>query len=169
MAHGTTARAGAARHQVEVTLREHERHGPATGRPRKVPDTTAVRAAAQAAASAAAQCRRHLLAVLATNGEVSLEYFAGLPSQAAAVLLNAIEIALGQYRPSRGSGQAVIDDAGLQVTVRPGLPRTTVTVELAEGRLTGPDLRVSVVPADKSPDVPRQATPDTAESTWSIA
>jgi uncharacterized protein (TIGR02677 family) len=169
VAHGTAAQAGAARHQVEVTLREHERHGPATGRPRKVPDTTAERAAAHVAARAAAQRRRHLLAVLATDGEVSLEYFAGLPSQAAAVLLNAIEIALSQYRPSRGSGQAVIDDAGLQVTVRPGRPRTTVTVELAEGRLTGPDLRVSVTPAGQSPAVSRQAAPDTPEPTWSVA
>ncbi|MFF9143910.1 DUF2397 family protein [Streptomyces sp. NPDC014861] len=169
VAHGTAAEAGVARHHVEVTLREHERHGPVTGRPRKVPDTTAERAAAHAEARAAAQHRRHLLAVLATDGEVGLEHFAGLPSQAASVLLNAIEIALSQYQPGRGSGQAVIDDAGLQVTVRPGRPRTTVTVELAEGRLTGPDLRVSVAAIGQTPALPRQAAGNTAGSTWSVA
>jgi uncharacterized protein (TIGR02677 family) len=39
VAHGTPTRAGGSRYQVEVTLREHERHGTSTGRPRKVPDT----------------------------------------------------------------------------------------------------------------------------------
>lgn len=168
VAHGTAARAGAGRHQVEVTLREHERHGPSAGRPRKVPDTTVSRAAAQAEAQAVARRRRHLTGLLATEGEVGLEHFAGLPSDAAVVLLNAVEVALSQYDSESGRGRAEVDDAGLQVTVRPGCPQTTVTVLLAEGRLSGPDLRISVTPLGQS-TVVHSPLVTRAEQTWSVA
>ncbi|QIK04716.1 DUF2397 family protein [Streptomyces sp. ID38640] len=167
VAHGTPARAGAARHHVEVTLREHERHGPSTGRPRKVPDTAADRAAALARAQADALRRRRLLTLLVTDGEVGLQHFAGLPWEAATVLMQAVEVALSQYDPAGGVGRASVDDADLEVTVRPGQPRTTVTIELAEGRLTGPDLRVSVTPSGAAPATGSAAAePD---ESWSVA
>lgn len=169
VAHGTAARAGTSRHQVEVTLREHERHGPSTGRPRKVPDTTADRAAAHAQAQATAQRRRHFARLLVTDKEVGLEYFAGLASDAALVLLNAIEVALAQYSPEAGCGQADVDEAGLQVTVWPGRPHTTVTVELAEGRLSGPDLRVSVTPLGQNTAAAAPPASRATEQTWSVA
>ncbi|MFJ7593023.1 DUF2397 family protein [Streptomyces sp. NPDC097617] len=169
VAHGTQAQAGASRHVVEVTLREHERHGPTTGRPRKVPDTTAGRTAAHAQAQEAARRRRHMTGLLATGGEVGLDHFAGLPSDAAAVLLKAVEVALSHYHPAKGYGQADIDDAGLQVTVRPGQPHTTITVELAEGRLSGPDLRVSVAPLGQSPTAQTQSAAHTAQESWRVA
>ncbi|MFI6611914.1 DUF2397 family protein [Streptomyces sp. NPDC050149] len=169
IAHGTEARAGASRHIVEVTLREHERHGPTTGRPRKVADTTTARNAAHVQAQEAAQRRRHLMSLLATGGEVGLDHFAGLPSDAVAILLNAVEVALSHYHPKKGYGQADIDDAGLQVTVRPGRPHTTVTVELAEGRLSGPDLRVSVAPLGQSAAARTQSAAPVAQEVWKVA
>lgn len=106
--------------------------------------------------------------LLATDGEVGLEHFAGLPSDAAIVLLNAVEVALSQYDPKSGRGRAEVDDAGLQVTVRPERPQTTVTVALAEGRLSGPGLRISVTPLGQSTGVhgPPAAR---GERTWSVA
>ncbi|MFE4674263.1 DUF2397 family protein [Streptomyces sp. NPDC056723] len=167
VAHGTVAAAAAARHQVEVTLREHERHGPSTGRPRKVPDTSADRTAAHAQAQAAALRRRHLAALLSTDGEVGLDYLAQLPWEAAVLLLNAIEVALSHYRPTDGVGRAAIDEAGLEVSVRPGRPDATITVELAEGRLSGPDLRLSVTPQEQQPSLSTQ--PPAGEQQWSVA
>ncbi|WP_329347168.1 DUF2397 domain-containing protein [Streptomyces sp. NBC_01261] len=169
VAHGTPARAGASRYQVEVTLREHERHGASTGRPRKVPDTTADRAAAHADAQAAAQRRRRLAALLATDGEVGLDYLARLPFDAALILLNAIEVALSQYRPEDGSGCATVDEAGLEVIVRPGESHATVTVHLAEGRLSGPDLRLTVTAQSITPAVPRAAPAQAADPDRSVA
>ncbi len=169
VAHGTPARAGASRYQVEVTLREHERHGTSTGRPRKVPDTTAVRAAAYADAQAAAERRRHLAALLATDGEVGLDYLARLPFDAALILLNAIEVALSQYRPEDGSGCAAVDEAGLEVIVRPGESHANVTVHLAEGHLSGPDLRLTVTAQSTTPATRRAAPAQAADPDRSVA
>ncbi|MCM8555419.1 DUF2397 family protein [Streptomyces sp. STCH 565 A] len=169
VAHGTPARSGTGRHQVEVTLREHERHGRTTGRPRKVPDTTADRAAAHAEAHAAAQRRRYLAALLATDGEVGLDHLGQLPFEAALVLLNAIEVALSQYHPQDGIGRATIDEAGLEVTVRPGRSGRTVTVELGEGRLSGPDMRLLVTSRDHASSMPSPAAQPAARPNGSAA
>ncbi|GGP78821.1 hypothetical protein GCM10010287_36630 [Streptomyces variabilis] len=168
VAHGTPAHSGTGRHQVEVTLREHERHGRTSGRPRKVPDTSAERAAAHAQAQALAQRRRYLAGLLATDGEVGLEYLGQLPFEAALILLNAVEVALSQYHPQDGLGRATVDEAGLEVTVRPGRPHITVTVELAEGRLSGPELWLSVTPQGHTSSVNR-AVPRAAGQNWSVA
>ncbi|MGV9380027.1 DUF2397 family protein [Nonomuraea sp. NPDC003707] len=145
VAHGTSAIAGSSPCQVEVTLREHERQGRPSGRPRKVPDTSMERAAAVAEASVEAARRRRLAARLITNGEVGLDHFAGLDSETAVVLFRAIETALAQFDPKSGCGIAPADSANVLVEVRPGVLGRTVTVDLAEGRLTGPDLRVRVI------------------------
>lgn len=159
VAHGTLAAAGVSRHQVEVTLREHERQGPTSGRPRKVPDTSADRAAALAEAKAEAERRRRFAALLATKGEVGLEHFRGLELEAAAILLQAIEVALGQMDPDTGCGQGQADGASVLVRVRPGDPDRIVSVALAEGVLTGPDLRIQVTPTENV----------TGQRTWSVA
>ncbi|MFE0154695.1 DUF2397 family protein [Nonomuraea sp. NPDC059007] len=148
VAHGTAAAAGDSPYRVEVTLREHERQGRASGRPRKVADTSAARAAAVTEAAAEATRRRRLAAFLVTDGEVGLDHFAGLESETAAVLLRAIEIALAQFNPREGRGVVPVDGANVLVEVRPGVAGRTVTIELAEGRLTGPDLRVRVTSID---------------------
>jgi uncharacterized protein (TIGR02677 family) len=148
VAHGTAASAGTGRHQVEVTLREHERQGRASGRPRKVPDTSAQRIAAAEAAAAEARRRRRLADLLVTEGEVGLDHFTGLESEPAEVLFRAIETALASFDPVTGCGVAHADGANVLVEVRPGIAGRTISVELADGRLTGPDLRVSVITAD---------------------
>ncbi|WP_432092120.1 DUF2397 family protein [Streptomyces sp. NRRL F-5630] len=163
VAHGTLARAGSAPHPIDVTLREHERHGRPSGRARKVPDTSADRAAAHAQAQAAALRRRRLAALLTTDGEVGLDYLAQLPWEAAVLLLNAAEVALARYRTRSGVGRAAIDEAGLQVSVRLGRPDTTVTVDLAEGRLTAPDVRLSVTPQEQQSSRPAPVTAKAAE------
>lgn len=167
VAHGTAAAAGTGRHQVEVTLREHERHGPSSGRPRKVPDTAADRQAALAEAAAEAARRRRFAALLVTDAEVGLEHFAGLPTDAAVILVCAIEVAYAQADPSTGRGQAEADGAGVVVHVRRGSdPDRTVTVALAEGRLTGPDLRVRVTATDHAA---ASDPPERVPKTWSVA
>lgn len=152
VAHGTLAVAGPWRRQVEVTLREHERQGRASGRPRKAPDTTSDRVAALAEAAAEAARRRRFAALLATDGEVALDHFTGLESEAATILFRAIEVALGQFDLGTGRGRAHADGAAVWVEVRPGVSGRTVSVPLAEGRLTGPDVRVRITPTEAVAD-----------------
>ncbi|MEJ2852403.1 MULTISPECIES: DUF2397 family protein [unclassified Saccharothrix] len=147
VAHGTLAASGETKHRVEVTLREHERHGPPSGRPRKLADTSRERAAAAARAAEEAAQRRHLTAVLATEDEVSLDHFTGYASAAVVVLLRAVEVALAQLDPHTGTGQAYADGASARVVVRVGTPGRTVRVRLVDGVLAAPDVRVRVIPS----------------------
>lgn len=146
VAHGTTAAAGTTRYTVEVTLREHERQGRTAGRPRKLAETEAARAAALENAYADANRRRQLSALLRTDGEVDLTHFAHLPADATAILFRAIEVAVGQIDPATGRGRAYADGAPVIVDVQYGPGRHAVSIPLAEGRLTGPQLRVRVTP-----------------------
>jgi hypothetical protein len=163
VAHGSTAAAGTWRQQVEVTLREHERHGPPGGRPQKVPDTRADRSAALAEAAAEAGKHRRLAALLVTGGWVGLEHFARLETTAAVILLQAIESALAQLDQAAGCGQAYADGSSVLVEVRPGVKGRIARVELAEGRLTAPDLRIRVSLAQVIP------TEGTRDQSWSVA
>jgi Protein of unknown function (DUF2397) len=151
VAHGSTAEAGGCRHQVEVTLREHERHGPPGGRPRKVPDTRADREAALAEAAAEAARNRRYAAMLVTDGEVGLEHFSGLQTAPAVILFQAIESALAQFDVANGFGLARAEGASVMVEVRGGARGRSVRVDLAEGELTGPDLRIRVMPTEDLP------------------
>lgn len=104
--------------------------------------------------------------MLVTDTEVGLEHFAGLPIDAAVILFRAIEVAYAQTAPATGRGQAEADGAGVVVHVRRGDPKQTVTVALAEGRLTGPDLRVRVTATDHAA---ASDPPDCVPKTWSVA
>ncbi|WP_051407238.1 DUF2397 family protein [Nocardia sp. CNY236] len=145
--HATTAAAGAAPFTVELTLREHERHGPVGGRPRKVADATAHRARALAGAKAQARHRQRCAEALVTPGEVGVGYFAGLEGEAAAVLFDAIQLALDMIDPSTGTGQCEAYEAGVLIAVRMVDRHRKVLVKLEEGDLIAPDIRVTVVPA----------------------
>jgi hypothetical protein len=147
VAHGTPAAAGTTRHVVDVTLREHERQGRTSGRPRKLADLNKARASALQAAQGDAHRREELSALLRTNGEVDLNHFAHLPADAANILFRAIEVALSQIDPETGVGRASADGAPVIVEVRWTRARSSVSVPLAEGRLTGPDLLVRVTRA----------------------
>ncbi|MFI6517336.1 DUF2397 family protein [Spirillospora sp. NPDC050679] len=144
VAHGTEAAASAHPRRIEVTLREHERQGRASGRPRKVPDTTAERDAALAQAKAEAERRRRLTALLVTPGEVSLDHFDGLDAEAADALFRAVETALAQINSTTGTGTGRVDGANVLVEVRHGDARL-VRAALAEGALTTRDLRIRVM------------------------
>lgn len=144
ISHGQPAANGRTRFQVEVTLREHERVGPRGGRPHKVPDAAQERAAALAAAQDELLRRRRNTEILVTDGEVSLDHYAGLESDAAAILLRAIEVAWSAYDPVLGYGEAQAEGATAVVRVHPGAPGARVRVRLAEGVLEGPDIRISV-------------------------
>jgi uncharacterized protein (TIGR02677 family) len=158
LAPATHAADGARQHTVEVTLREQERHGPASGPPRKLADTTQAREAAIAAAAEQAAARRRYSAALVTSGEVRLDHFTGLEPEPATVLLEAIEVAVDQFDPRTGSGVGYLDAAGLIVTVRPGSRGQTVRVRLADGYLTGPDLLITIAAAsDHDPELIREA------------
>ncbi|GAA4259709.1 hypothetical protein GCM10022255_085360 [Dactylosporangium darangshiense] len=150
VSYASVAAAGRTRHHVEVTLREHERSGQQSGRPRKVPDTSEARATAMAEAAAAAARRRRFATLLRTDGEVTLAHFNGLDSAAAAILFAAIEVALEHFDAAAGFGHAQAEGADVVVRVRLGEPGVRVTVALAEGKLTGPDLRVTVTPTGQA-------------------
>lgn len=148
VAFATAADAGISRHQVEVVLREHERSGPAGGRPRKVPDAGEARTAALQRAAAESAARRRFTALLLTDGEVRMTHFSGLETPALAILLSAVETALHTTDPVTGYGEAQAEGASVVVRVRVTRPGATVAVRFAEGVLWAPDLLVSVSPAD---------------------
>ncbi|GIF23416.1 uncharacterized protein (TIGR02677 family) [Actinoplanes tereljensis] len=148
VAHSATAAAGVSRHQVEVVLREHERVGRVSGRPRKVPDSAGARAAALAKAAAAAADRRRFAALLATGGEVPLSHFAGLETPALVILLGAIEVARNATDATTGYGEAQAEGANVVVRVRLGRPDVHVPVRFAEGVLVAPELFVLVTATD---------------------
>ena len=148
VAFATAADAGVSRHQVEVVLREHERSGPAGGRPRRVPDAGEARTAALQRAAAETAARRRFTALLLTDGEVRMTNFSGLETPALAILLGAVETALHTTDPLTGYGEAQAEGASVVVRVRITRPGATVAVRFAEGVLWAPDLLVSVGPAD---------------------
>ncbi|WP_218005902.1 DUF2397 family protein [Actinomadura hibisca] len=149
VAHGTEAATSPNPRRIEVTLREHERQGRISGRPRKVPDTTAERDAALAQARAEAERRRRLTALLVTPGEVSLDHFNGLDAEAADALFRAVETALAQINSTTEAGTGRVDGANVLVEVRYGDTRLT-RAALAEGGLTTRDLRICVMSAESA-------------------
>ncbi len=144
VSHGTPADVGVTARTEAVTLREHERPGRTSGPPRKVPQLADQRAGAVAAAVADAQRRQRLAALLVTPGEVGLEYLAGVPGDAVMLLLAAIEVAVSRVDDVGGAYRAPIDGTSLTVEVRAGVAGRRVSVRLAEGVLSGPDLRIRV-------------------------
>lgn len=142
-----TAAAGGVPFTVELTLREHERHGPVGGRPQKVPDVTAERQRALTDARRRAEAQRRCAQALVTPGEVALDHFAGLDGETSAMLFDAVQQAVDALDPATGIGQVEADDAGVLVTVRIADLTRRVLVPLAEGELSAPDLRVTIVAA----------------------
>lgn len=167
--YATSAAAGPVQFTVELTLREHERHGPIGGRPRKVADATAERLQALVDARAQAEYRHRCAEALLTPGEVGLEHFAGLDGETAAVLFDALQLALDMIEPTTGIGQVEADEAGVLITVRVVNRHEQVIVPLAEGNLRGPHLRVTVVPAGTVLPETEPRTPSAAARTRSIA
>ena len=151
IAYATTVAGGISRHRVDVILREHERQGRASGRPRKMPDAAPDRAAALAEAAASAARRRQFAAQLITGGEVSLRHYTGLTGEALVILLAAVEVALEHIDSATGVGEAQAEGANVLVRARIGDPAARITVSFAEGSLTGPDVRVTVSGADSAP------------------
>ena len=127
---------------VQVTLRRTETGRHARGRPRKIPDVTADREAAEAETVAEIERMRRLSAGLVTPGVVSLDYFAGLDAEHTAALVSLLEEALDAFDPVTSTGIASSSVCQLQLWA--GEPGHVVTVQLAEGRLTAPDVRVRV-------------------------
>ncbi len=127
---------------VQVTLRRTETGRHAAGRPRKIPDVTADREAAEAATIAEIERMRMLSVGLATPGIVSLDHFTGLDAEHTTVLVGLLEEALDAFDPATGTGIAASPLCQLQLW--PGEPDLVVTVRLTEGTLTAPDLRVLV-------------------------
>ncbi|MET8091522.1 DUF2397 family protein [Micromonospora sp. NPDC005220] len=148
VAHATLAAGGTSRHQVDVILREHERAGRSSGRPRKVPDAGAARAAALEKAAATAANRRRFSALLATDGEVPLSYFTGLETAALVILLGAIEVARNTIDVATGYGEVHAEGASVVVRVRLGRPETHLPIRFAEGTLVAPELLITVTPTE---------------------
>ncbi|WP_239309890.1 MULTISPECIES: DUF2397 family protein [unclassified Frankia] len=158
IAHAATAAGGASRHQVDVVLREHERVGRASGRPRKVPDAGAARAAALEKAAATAANRRRFTTLLATDGEVSMSHFAGLETPALVILLGAVEAARNMINSATGYGEAHAEGASVIVRVRLGRPGTHLPVCFPEGILVAPDLLITVTPSEAAQRRPPAVT-----------
>jgi len=167
--HSTTAAAGPVQFTVELTLREHERHGPQGGRPRKVADVTAERQQALAEAQAQAEHRQRCAETLLTPGEVGLEHFAGLDAETAAVLFDALQLALDMIEPTTGIGQVEADEAGMLISVRVVDRHEQVVVQLEEGELRGPRLLLTVVPSGTALPDAEQQTPSETDRKRSVA
>lgn len=167
--YATTAAAAPVPFTVELTLREHERHGPAGGRPRKVADATAERQEALDEARAQADYRHRCAQALLTPGEVGLDHFTGLDGETAAVLFDALQLALDMIDPATGIGQVDADEAGVLITVRIVDCADHVVVQLEEGRLRGPDLRLTVVAAGSAQSGAEARTMSAAARSRSVA
>jgi len=131
-----------------VILREHERAGRASGRPRKVPDAGAARAAALEKAAVTAANRRRFTALLATDGEVPMSHFAGLETPALVILLGAVEVARSSIDAATGYGEAYAEGASVIVRIRLGRPGIYLPVRVPEGTLVAPDLLITVTPSE---------------------
>jgi len=132
---------------VQVTLRRTETGRHAGGRPRKIPDVTADREAAEAETIAEIERLRKVSAGLVTPGVVPLDHFAGLDPEHTAALVSLLEEALDAFDPVGGTGIAASSVCQLELWA--GEPGRIVTVRLAEGRLTAPDLRVRISLPDR--------------------
>lgn len=161
VAHGTEAAGRPDRHRVEVTLREHERQGRTSGRPRAVPDTVADRKAALAKAMAAAERNRRLAELLVTSGEVELSYFAGMGAEAVEALLRAVETALMRLDPVTRTGAGHVDGANVLVEIRCIDHGPTARADFAEGALSfwGRDLRLRVTSLEPGASPPIKNMP----------
>jgi uncharacterized protein (TIGR02677 family) len=127
---------------ISLSLQPRDRVSRTAGRERKIPDMSADREAAEAEAAAEMARIGRLAANLATPGAVSLEHFTGLDAEHTALLVKLLEAALDAFDTSKGLGVAVT--MGCQLRLRPGQPGKIATVELSEGTLTAPDMRVEV-------------------------
>ncbi|MFE2722837.1 DUF2397 family protein [Kitasatospora sp. NPDC059327] len=136
-----TASAGAC-HEVKVVLRSTERGAKSTGRPRKIPDLGLERRQGEAQNDAELDRLEAIARDLATPGPVPLSFFKGLAADHTAVLIGLLEEALNGFDDSAGCGSTYT--VGAALTLWPGDPEQTVTVEFADGTLTAPDVLIEV-------------------------
>lgn len=149
-----TAAAGAVV-PVQVTLRRTEVGVRSAGRPRKIADVTAERRAAEAETIGELMRTANLSADLVTPGLVRLTHFTGLDAEHTAVLVALLEEALDDFDPQVGYGDALT--LRCQLRLWPGQPGRTVRVELADGVLRAPDVRVEIVQRDAPAGVVERA------------
>ncbi|MCE7011812.1 DUF2397 domain-containing protein [Kibdelosporangium philippinense] len=128
--------------RADVTLREHDAGAQSSRRPRKIPDVAKVREAAEAQKMFELLRLSDLSADLITPGVVTLEHFTNLDAEHTTVLVELIEEAMVAFDTSTGFGVAATLRCQLRLCV--GEPGRKVTVQLAEGTLTAPDLRVEI-------------------------
>ncbi|MFJ8676374.1 DUF2397 family protein [Streptomyces sp. NPDC093589] len=144
---GLTAAEGTP-HSAEAVLRTTERGARSAGRPQKIPDLAETRAKAELASKVELERRSALAQDLITPGRVPLSHFAGLDADHTAVFVSLLEEALGAFTRTAGRGTA--DTVGARMLVWVGEFGRMITVELEEGRLTAPDLRVEVISLDSA-------------------
>lgn len=139
---GFTAAEGAL-HPAEAVLRTTERGARSAGRPQKIPDLAEKRAQAELVSKVELERRSALAQDLITPGRVPLTHFAGLDADHTAVFVTLLEEALDAFDHTAGCGTA--DTVGARLHVWVGEFGRMITIELEEGHLTSPDLRVEVI------------------------
>jgi uncharacterized protein (TIGR02677 family) len=110
---------------------------------KRVPDTTAAKAARRAAEAEELSWLQRVCQELVTAQPVGLEHFDGLDSESAVVLIELIEQAMDAFDPGEGCGRAA--NALCELTFWPVIPARIVTLHFGdEGALTRHDLLVHI-------------------------
>lgn len=143
VAEGVGGMAGYAQVTASTVLRRIDL-GARTRSPRKrVPDTTAARAARRAAEAEELSRLQRVSQELVTAQPVGLEHFDGLDAESGAVLIELIEQAMDAFDPREGCGRAA--NALCELAFWPLIPARIVTLHLGdEGALSRHDLLVHI-------------------------
>ncbi|MFF1650553.1 DUF2397 family protein [Streptomyces sp. NPDC058240] len=142
IAPGFSASEGAM-YTAQAVLRTSERGARSAGRPPKIPDLAEKRAHAEFVSQVDLERRSALAQDLVTPGRVPLTHFSGLDADHTSVFVTLLEEALDAFDHGAGCGTA--ETVGARLHLWLGEFGRMVTVELEEGHLSSPDLRVEIV------------------------
>jgi len=114
------------------------------GRPGRVRDVTAIRAARRARAERERAELEAAWAALATSGPVRLSSFDGLDPGGFGRLLELLGRALAERADAEGTRRAVTSDGRAEILLRPPPDGAVAELRTSEGRLRGPDYLVDI-------------------------
>lgn len=134
---------GAAPVRVSALLREKGKTE-RMGRPGRVRDVTAIRAARRARAERERAELEAAWAALSTPGPVRLSSFGGLDHGTFGRLLELLGRALAERADAEGARRAVTSDGRAEIVLRPPADGAVAELRTPEGRLLGPDYVIDV-------------------------
>lgn len=127
---------------VQVTLRRTDVGSVSTGRPPKIPDVSTARTAGEFQMLTDLAHMSRVIADLTTPGPVYLDYFTGLDAEHTEALVALLEEALDAA--GAFDVPVTVERWDCTVTAWPSEQDQGIDVEVAEGTLTAPDLRIAI-------------------------